>query len=554
MEKLKGQLDELGNSNDAKMITTIFQDLELPKDLGKVIDKLLNPSSNELTKSWKAMQKLLYQTFSLLQKAFEETAMWIKDVQSTLTQSEKWKLNLLVGWQEALADANGKFAGLISTEGKMSTILKLVRDNPTALANYFENQVHKWETQARKVIRPLSTWYEYTNTFTDNYEQWFDQEAENMVKDVSITDLPDRLGEINTHYTPLLINNETVYFNTYQLKQQEFLDTNGTLKTNQDQVLLNERKKWKIGGFSLSSMVDRLYDNPNFLVMSEKDMRAASDVEQKTRLDSLTNNKLRETPNEKYFFEASSIDQKLPAWLPKQKKQMREEVEDSTPLVISNWLLDSSEKKSTHGLFKVDLNGATVYGTEKNIQKLYKNYAEKLDRNETTAFATNRSAEKANLTLDSKKLFLQEFGIEEKKLNDIWITIENTGDTTVILHSPDNHPFSIDMSESKGDDFTLKFKLQWEEAVKDVTLPKVNVMHTFSRTAKLMDLHGKLSVVWNKKRGNQTKERTNLLVALGDNANSLIENENLTNTDISKTPFGIDNLSRDEGKQTIKVS
>jgi len=51
MEKLKGQLDELGNSNDAKMITTIFQDLELPKDLGKVIDKLLNPSSNELTKS-----------------------------------------------------------------------------------------------------------------------------------------------------------------------------------------------------------------------------------------------------------------------------------------------------------------------------------------------------------------------------------------------------------------------------------------------------------------------------------------------------------------------
>jgi len=79
-------------------------------------------------------------------------------------------------------------------------------------------------------------------------------------------------------------------------------------------------------------------------------------------------------------------------------------------------------------------------------------------------------------------------------------------------------------------------------------------MHTFSRTAKLMDLHGKLSVVWNKKRGNQTKERTNLLVALGDNANSLIENENLTNTDISKTPFGIDNLSRDEGKQTIKVS
>ncbi|MDP2670027.1 MAG: hypothetical protein Q8O99_03405 [bacterium] len=51
MGKLKGQLDELANSNDAKMITNIFQGFELPKDLGRVIDKLLDPASNKLTES-----------------------------------------------------------------------------------------------------------------------------------------------------------------------------------------------------------------------------------------------------------------------------------------------------------------------------------------------------------------------------------------------------------------------------------------------------------------------------------------------------------------------
>ncbi|MDP2670029.1 MAG: hypothetical protein Q8O99_03415 [bacterium] len=83
-------------------------------------------------------------------------------------------------------------------------------------------------------------------------------------------------------------------------------------------------------------MVDRLYDNPNFLVMSEQDMRAASDSDQQSRLNKLATNELSETPDEKYFFDASSIDKKLPVGSPKDKQKMRNEVIGAEPLVIKN--------------------------------------------------------------------------------------------------------------------------------------------------------------------------------------------------------------------------
>ncbi|MDP2670030.1 MAG: hypothetical protein Q8O99_03420 [bacterium] len=75
-------------------------------------------------------------------------------------------------------------------------------------------------------------------------------------------------------------------------------------------------------------------------------------------------------------------------------------------------------------------------------------------------------------------------------------------------------------------------------------MPKAEAILAFARTAKLLDLHGKLSTVRNQKVANQTKERTDLLVSLAENAATLIK-------DGSAADYRIDNLRRDEKGKTI---
>lgn len=507
------------------------------------IDCLLNDNGT-LNTSGKIIYESLQQACSILHKhiaEFHKNLLADKDKIVSVnadTYTKQW-FDILTDMLWSMTQTLGQVNNYLWSEASFISVLNYIKDDPTRIASLFDTEKQKIDSPAERfaLYSPVMTLWENSKSMIDTYSL-----PNALANETDVTQIAGHLEEFFKNTTPITFNKEIVYFNTDQLLDQWFAtrNENGTVEItpNKDQLLLDAwENQGAITGFSVSSLVRTLYNNPHCVVRSENDMRDETDAEQNTWLQSLTTTETSFTKDEsKKLGNIYDLDNAIEEQVrqPRKQQALRIKVENQTPIIITHGLIGSTIEEPESKIYKVQLwnNPENLYYfSAKNFNKFMENYDDNYTRqwsnDEQTLASAKHKAEQKNLTIDQIKLVGQKYGIDINNFTNAWGTITPIAWTQKLLFTQKGgNTVQLDMQWEK-----ISFNLPGKETDKTISIPfeENNINKYFDNACTFTSQYNTLynyrlenQDKWPKQKDPNQTQRTNQLVSLETYATELV--------------------------------